>query len=228
MVRRTREEAAATREALLDAAERVFRAQGVARATLSEVAAAAGMTRGAVYWHFRDKAELFEAMCERAAMPMEAMLEAAGAGRRGDPLGQLRAMAVMGLTRLASDPRTQAVFDVIFHKCEFTADLAPVERRQHAADDDCGREVITLLEQAIACGQLPADCDARLAAQMLKSFMIGVMHEWVRSPEAYDLARVAPAFVDALLAGLAAKPPRRSVAPPRRRAKRSERVAHPR
>ena len=222
MVRRTRKEAAATREALLDAAERVFRAHGVARATLSEVAAAAGLTRGAVYWHFRDKADLFEAMCERAAMPMEAMLEAAGA--RGDPLAQLRGMAVLGLTRLASDPRTQAVFDVIFHPCEFTAELAPVARRQHAADDDCGREVTALLEAAIACGQLPADCDPRLAAQMLKSFMVGVMHEWVQSPDAYDLARAAPAFVDTLLAGLVTNPPRRSVAP-RRRAGRARRDA---
>ena len=226
MARRTRKEAAATREALLGAAERVFRAKGVAHATLSEVAAAAGVTRGAVYWHFRDKAELFEAMCERAAMPMETMLDAAGGGRGGDPLGTLRGMAVLGLTRLASDPRTQAVFDVIFHKCEFTADLEPVARRQHAADDDCARQVIALIEEAIARGQLPADCDPRLAAQMLKSFMIGVMHEWVQNPQSYDLARAAPAFIDALLAGLAANPPRRSVAPPRPRARRGDRRAH--
>jgi AcrR family transcriptional regulator len=57
MVRRTRDEALATREALLDAAERVFCASGVTRATLGDVASAAGVTRGAVYWHFRDKGE---------------------------------------------------------------------------------------------------------------------------------------------------------------------------
>ncbi len=228
MARRTRQEAAATRETLLDAAEQVFRAKGVAHATLSEVAAAAGLTRGAIYWHFRDKAELFEAMCERAAMPMEAMLDAAGGGRRGDPLGRLRAMAVLGLSRLARDARTQAVFDVIFHKCEFTAELAPVARRQRVADDDCGRQVIALIEEAIACGQLPSDCDPALAAQMMKAFMIGVMHEWVQSPGSYDLAGAAPAFIDTLLAGLAANPPRRSVAPPRPRARRGTRSARAR
>ena len=76
------QEAVATREALLDAAEREFRGKGVAHTTLADVAEAAGLTRGAIYWHFRDKAELFEAMCERAAMPMEAMLGCAG----GEPL----------------------------------------------------------------------------------------------------------------------------------------------
>ena len=220
MVRRTRQEAAATREALIDAAEHVFRAKGVAHATLSDVAAAAGVTRGAIYWHFRDKAELFEAMCERAAMPMEAMLDAAGDGGADDPLGRLRTMAVLGLSRLAHDARTQAVFDVIFHKCEFTAELAPVAQRQRVADSDCGRHVIALIEEAIARGQLAADCDPRLAAQLMKAFMIGIMHEWVQAPGSYDLANAAPALVDVLLAGLVAKPPRAApaVSPSSRRA----------
>ena len=210
MARRTKAEAVATREALLDAAEQVFRGKGVAHTTLADVAHAAGLTRGAIYWHFRDKAELFEAMCARAAMPMEAMLGCGGGGRCADPLGTLREMAVLGLTRLARDARTQAVFDVIFHKCEFTADLAPVAQRQRTADDGCRRQVIALLEQAIARGQLPADTDPALAAALMKAFMVGVMHEWVQNPSAHHLERTAPVFIDTLLAGLVANPPRRA------------------
>jgi len=211
MARRTREEAAATREALLDAAEREFSGRNVAHKNLAEVAEDAGVTRGAIYWHFRDKAELFEAMCERAAMPMEAMLGCGGARRCADPLGTLRDMAVMGLTRLAHDARTQAVFDVMFHKCEFTADLAPVAQRQRTADEGCRRQVIELLEKAIARRQLPADTDARLAAALLKAFMVGVMHEWVQNPAAYDLERTAPSMIDTVLAGLMTSPPRRAL-----------------
>ena len=47
MARRTKEEAQATRVQILDAAERVFHAQGVSRASLAEVAKAAGVSRGA-------------------------------------------------------------------------------------------------------------------------------------------------------------------------------------
>ena len=220
MARRTKAEAGATREALLDAAEQVFRGKGVAHTTLADVAQAAGLTRGAIYWHFRDKAELFEAMCERAAMPMEAMLGCAGGGRCADPLGTLRDMAVLGLTRLARDERTQAVFDVMYHKCEFTAELAPVAVRQRSADEGCRRQVIGLLEQAIARGQLPADTHPTLAAALLRAFMVGVMHEWVQNPSAYDLERTAPVFIGTLLAGLAANPPRRA-----RRRKSSPRSA---
>ncbi len=97
VARRTKEEAAVTREQLLDAAERVFRERGVAGSTLAEVAAAAGVTRGAVYWHFRDKADLYAAMCERATLPLETMVEDAGATVHADPMAALRELALTAL-----------------------------------------------------------------------------------------------------------------------------------
>src|SRR6266496_5674514 len=120
MVRKTKVEAAVTREQLLDAAERVFRDRGVAKTSLAEVAAAAGVTRGAVYWHFKDKADLFEAMCERATLPLDALLCEASTRPGDDPLGVLRELSLAALTTLATDPRTQALFDVIFHTTELT------------------------------------------------------------------------------------------------------------
>ena len=208
MARRTKTEAAATRQKLLDAAARVFRERGVAHSTLAQVAAAAGVTRGAVYWHFRDKAHLFDALCEREQLPMEAMLACAGETRQEDPLGALRALAVNGLVRLATNPRTQAVFDVIFHKCEFADEFAAVAGRRHATDRGCLVNVERLLKQAVEMRQLPPDTDTVLAARCLNAYMVGVMHEWVQRPEAYDLARAAPAMIDCILAGVAEKPPR--------------------
>ena len=61
-MRRTKEEAAQTRAALLDAAEQLFAERGVSRTSLADIAAAAGVTRGAVYWHFRNKSELLDAI----------------------------------------------------------------------------------------------------------------------------------------------------------------------
>jgi TetR/AcrR family acrAB operon transcriptional repressor len=208
MARRTKTEAASTRDTLLDAALAVFRDQGVAHTSLEEIAAAAGVTRGAIYWHFRDKADLFRALCESAQLPMEAMLVAAGGARHDDPLGALRTLAVDGLTRLATDPRTQAVFDVIFHKCEVASEFTSVADRRHSTESGCLANVEHILKQAVAIGQLPRDIDARLAARCVNAFMVGVMHEWVREPGAYDLGRAAPAMVDTMIAGLRAQPPR--------------------
>ena len=88
---------------------------------------------------------------------MEAMLARAGEIRQTDPLGALRALAVNGLARLATDARTQAVFDVIFHKCEFAAEFAAVAG---AAARDRQRMPRQRRAAAEAGGRAPGSCRA--------------------------------------------------------------------
>jgi TetR/AcrR family acrAB operon transcriptional repressor len=210
MARKTKIEAAITREQLLDAAERVFRDQGVARTSLAEVAAAAGVTRGAVYWHFKDKADLFAAMCERATLPLDALLCDAALAPCADPLGTLRELSIGVLTSLATDARAQAVFEVIFEKTELTGELADLAGERERERSQCVANVEQLVQRAVAAGQLPPDTDTGLAARLLHACVGGIMREWVSDKSAYDLAARAPAFIDAILAGVVAHPPRRA------------------
>jgi TetR/AcrR family transcriptional regulator, acrAB operon repressor len=64
MARKTREEAAQTRQRILDAARQLFHRQGIALTTLEHIARHAGVTRGAVYWHFEDKSGIVFALRE--------------------------------------------------------------------------------------------------------------------------------------------------------------------
>jgi TetR/AcrR family acrAB operon transcriptional repressor len=137
------------------------------------------------------------------------MLEAAGATVHDNPLAALRALAVGGLTRLATDPRTQAVFEVVF-KTELTGDMAQIAGRQERDRCDCLASVEAILQQAVKAGQLPEDTDTALATRIMHGFLIGIMREWVRDKNAYDLAAAAPGLVDTIVAGLAANPPRRA------------------
>lgn len=209
MARRTKEDAASTREQLLDAAERVFRERGVAHTSLAEVAAAAGVTRGALYWHFRDKSDLFDAMCERTRLPLEAMLDRAGTTAHEDPLAALRGLALSALSRLATDRRAQAVFEVMFHKCERALELAPAGERTRRERRLCLVHVEEVMRQAVAAGQLPDDTDTALATEAMHAYVVGLMNEWVLDPDAWDLAGRGPALVDLFIAGLCAAPPRR-------------------
>jgi TetR/AcrR family acrAB operon transcriptional repressor len=209
MVRKTKLEAKVTRERLLDAAEGIFCERGVTRTSLSEVATAAGVTRGAVYWHFKDKADLFRAMCDRATLPLDAMFERAGDAALSDPLGTLRALSIGALQNLAEDARAQKVFEIVFHKSELVdelADLATAHRRERVT---CLAHIEDIMRASAAAGQLPADIDPTLATQGLHALMVGIMHEWVLDPAAYDLHSAAPALIDTYLAGLRHQPPRR-------------------
>ncbi len=68
-MRRTKEEAEETRQRLMDAALKVFSARGYSAARLSDIAAEAGVTRGAVYWHFNNKQGLLFAIFREMANP---------------------------------------------------------------------------------------------------------------------------------------------------------------
>ena len=208
MARRTKEEAKATRERLLDAAETLFLAQGVTRTSLAEVATAAGMTRGAVYWHFKDKGDLFRAMCDRATLPLEANFERAGPCAASDPLGTLRTLSIGALQSLATDSRVQKVFEIVFHKSELVDELAGLATAHRQERCACLAQIEDIMRRAADAGQLPADLDASLATQGLHALMVGIMHEWVLDPSAYDLATAAPALIDMFIAGLQANPPR--------------------
>jgi TetR/AcrR family acrAB operon transcriptional repressor len=208
MARKTKEGAELTHTALLDAAENVFKEKGVAAATLNDIAKAAGMTRGAIYWHFRDKSELVHAMCERATLPMEAMFNEITSVVGNDPLGSIRRLTVHALTQVARSPQQQTVFDILFHKCEKTGEMAPMFEREQQSRGECHSQIEVLFRQAVTLGQLPADTNTTIAVQALHSYMVGLMHEWLLNPEAYDLGRHAQALVDTMIAGLRIAPPR--------------------
>ena len=211
MVRKTKADTEQTYTALLDAAEAMFKEKGVASATLNDIAKSAGMTRGAIYWHFKDKSELVHAMCERATLPMEAMFNEVTAVVGDDPLGSIQKLTVHALTQVAQSPQQQIVFDILFHKCEKTGEMAPMFERERQSRGECHSQIEVLFKQAVKLGQLPADTNTALAVHALHAYMTGLMHEWLLDPSAYDLAKHAESFVQTLIAGLRVAPPRKRV-----------------
>ena len=214
MARKTKENTEHTYSALLDAAEVVFKEKGVAASTLNDIAKMAGMTSGAIYWHFKDKSELVHAMCERATLPMEAMFNEITAVAGNDPLGSIHKLTVHALSQLATSAQQKTVFDILFHKCEKTGEMALMFEREQASRDECHSKIETLLRQAVKLGQLPADTHTTLAMQALHSFMVGIMHEWLLDPTAYDLEKHADALVGTIITGLRIAPPRKRGASP--------------
>lgn len=209
MARKTKEEAQETYNALLDAAERVFQEKGVTNTTLTDVASAAGMTRGAIYWHFKDKTALFKAMCDRAFLPMEALLNEVAAGPGQHPMMALRQMAVHMLHMISTDTRQRTVFDILFHRCEKNQqmDFFTAEQEKRA---ECLEQIAAIFQEAVRMGQLPPDTDTWLAMQAYHSYLMGLIHEWLMYSNDYDLGLHAETMVDIFIAGLQARPPRRA------------------
>lgn len=198
MARRTKKEAEETRLQILDAAEHVFHAQGVSRASLAEVAKEAGVSRGAIYWYFENKIDLFEAMLERMHLPLEELGRASESEEEPNPLGCLRELLIQVLTSLAEDTQTQRIHDILRYKCEYTGDLTGLRERLQAFSIECDQRIARALANAVTKGQLPAQLDCLRAATCLHAYIVGVEANWGLAPT-YDLAAQAPALVDAAL-----------------------------
>ncbi|MGF6637906.1 TetR/AcrR family transcriptional regulator [Paraburkholderia sp. MM6662-R1] len=74
MGRSSRKQAEVTREEILDAAEVLFARDGVSAVPLTSIARHAGLTTGAVYWHFADKDELLVALFDRVHLPVSVLI----------------------------------------------------------------------------------------------------------------------------------------------------------
>lgn len=227
MVRRTKDEAEETRSRILDAAERVFSDNGVSRTSLEDIARAAGVTRGAIYWHFKDKSDLVAAMVNRVTLPMEAMVARTSDESVEDPIASLKACAVNALKRTATDPQCQRVFDVVTHKCEYLGEMAGVSDRVFSIQKSCVDRAEKAIRNAIKRGQLPKSVDPRLAAIGLDAMIFGLISSWLANRNYVNLGRQAEKLIDLYVGGLRGSPrksPRRASAI-RERAPRRRQIA---
>ncbi|NDY92293.1 TetR family transcriptional regulator [Ideonella livida] len=202
MVRKTKAEALETRHQILDAAEQVFLRQGVSGTSLQDIAVAAGVTRGAVYWHFENKAAVFHAMMERVVLPCESAMCELEAAPADAVLDTLCSLAMGPLQELAGKPQVQRVFTIAIHLTEYTGEMK-IEQDQHR--DSIQRylgQMEGLLARAQQSGSLGSHLAPRTAALGLFSLVDGLMMHWTLAPDSFDLVQVGQQTIHSYLAGL--------------------------
>ena len=208
MARRTKEEAAATRDSILDAAEKLFVQQGVSRTTLQHIATEAGVTRGAIYWHFDDKGALFNAMMERATLPLEAELQVLDQSESADPLGDLRDYMMAVLRRTVEDPQARRVFEIVTLKVEFVDDdeMSAVRQRRKDNLNKWMARAERRIRLAKDKGQITCDGDAATAALAMFAMIDGLIRNWMFDPTHFDLLKMGQCLIDPFMEGLRRRP----------------------
>jgi TetR/AcrR family acrAB operon transcriptional repressor len=202
MGRRTKQEALATRDSILDSAELLFEKQGVSRTTLQHIATAAGVTRGAIYWHFADKSALFNAMMERAVMPLETAAQCSEERCGANPVEDVRTWLMSAFRLAATDPRARRVFDIATHKVEYVDELVGVRDRHLASYYSWVTRTEVRLKIAIKRGLLKPNIPARVMALGLWAMVDGLIQLWLLDSTAFNLMRVGRQSVDSHLGAL--------------------------
>ncbi|CNJ05889.1 multidrug efflux transporter transcriptional repressor AcrR [Yersinia aldovae] len=199
MARKTKQQAEETRQHILDAAVREFSAHGVSGTSLTDIAVAAGVTRGAIYWHFKNKVDLFNEVWESSESKIDQLELEYQAKYPDNPLRILREILIYILVSTREDRRRRALMEIVFHKCEFVGEMTSVHDARKVLDLASYERIELALQGCISANQLPANLDTRRAAIIMRAYITGLMENWLYMPESFDIKQEAPVLIDAYL-----------------------------
>jgi TetR/AcrR family transcriptional regulator, acrAB operon repressor len=204
MMRRTKEEAAITRENLLAAALVVFSRSSYSTTTLDDVAKEAGVTRGAIYWHFHSKAELYAALLEKYSSRGGQIVQQA-ASEGGSLVEILRRVFLNLLSAIEMDKDLRAVMEINLFKTEQTAELEANHQRQMVESKTLLNAIAEAMRQGINAGDLRNDISAIEMARAFLAFQNGIVYNWLWDQSAFSLSASASALAAIFLGGIIQK-----------------------
>ena len=195
-MRRTKEEAARTREAILEGALACFDRYGITSATVEQIARESGVTRGAVYHHFAGKREILRAIRERVSLPF--LDQADTTLLRNTESGALERierflLALVGA--LEGDPRKRLAFTVMQLRCEYVGELAEELAAGVRNVDRLAKALESAYREAQAAGELAPGIAPAIAALETVMFMNGLVRLWILHSAASDPRRRARAAI---------------------------------
>ncbi len=184
MARKTKAEAERTKQHLITAARRVFQHHGITNTSLESVALAAGVTRGAVYWHFRNKSDLFQAVRKQTGKLLQLNQKVPG-----DALQKLESGLLDALHRLETENEARSTFEIMLWKCEYVGEFSAVRDNLMSSGRDFWQEVNQLYLQAAKEKILRPKLNPRLAALETLFFFTGLLKIWLAETP-HSLARL--------------------------------------
>ncbi|AZZ45599.1 TetR family transcriptional regulator [Pseudomonadaceae bacterium SI-3] len=197
-MRRTKEDAEQTRLKIIAAALELFSKNGYSNTTLAMIADEAGFSRGPIYWHFKNKDELYQAVLGFSQQPLEKLItQSQSMAER--PLEALEHFVSEWFRLLLEDRWHRQSFEILLNKTEFTEQMADTLARERKLT----RDIVTLLETLIEAASPsidPGTAKPHSRALFVYASLMGITHSWLFSPELFNLKSQQTLFTKQLLA----------------------------
>ncbi|XXQ67679.1 TetR family transcriptional regulator [Neisseriaceae bacterium B1] len=200
-MRKTKAEAEQTRQDLLTAALDTFFENGVTNTSLQAIAEQAGVTRGALYWHFKNKEDLFDALFQKHFAPFTQQMERIFTlkGNAWDNLRQI----LHDILIMLENEECQRKFCCVMHaKCEQTSKNASITELERLYHQRSYLQLHRVLQYCQQQGSLPEKINIDLASIYLKSSFTGIINIWVYAPEVLPLSTTGALLLNASLDNL--------------------------
>lgn len=195
-MRRTKAEAEQTRRTIKDTARRLFAERGVSRTSLESIAQAAGLSRGAIYWHFANKIELFNDLREDALAPLFRNVgETLQAGLSGDSLLAVEEALLQVLRALEQDAGIRDTFSLISLKCEYVGEFRSVLTGVLPSTQEWVGRIRQAYGAARQAGCLRPGLEPECLALETQAFLFGLIRLWLMDESGAALRGKAEAMV---------------------------------
>ncbi|QDX81626.1 hypothetical protein B9N43_10400 [Denitratisoma sp. DHT3] len=176
MARRRKEEADQTRSRILEAAERVFLARGVSLASMDEIARNAGVTRGAIYWHFTGKRDILNVLCmELRIWLLQVKDDLAVQLDLHEPLNAVALVLKKSVADLENHQKIRKALKIILTCSEYQEDCGPIWNELQNTQNELHRMTALAYHQAALQNALKAELVPERAAQDTRIFIEGLV-----------------------------------------------------
>lgn len=175
MPKRTHEDAERTKQAILESALRLFSRRGYESTSLSDIARFAGVTRGAIYWHFKDKGQILVELCEYldSDKGFHDLLKQASDPSEPQPLQKIKEWLRECGTDSSIVFYSSALFNLVAKIMSGAVGTDDVRANLKAMFDRRRVLLVKAVSNAVKHEQLPSDCNIELAAEILEVFLGG-------------------------------------------------------
>jgi TetR/AcrR family transcriptional regulator, acrAB operon repressor len=201
MMRRTKADAAATREQLLKAGLTVFSRKGYTASTMEDIAKQAEVTRGAIYWHFGSKAELYAALINSYA-GLSGSIVQQSVSEGGSLLEVLERILTHLLAAVETDALLKEVMELTQYKTERVSELEPVFQKLIESAEQLLKGITDVFQDGINQGLIRNDVQAVDVARAYLAYQNGITSLWLSNPSAFSIKEKASNFARIFIDGI--------------------------
>ncbi len=200
-MRRTKEEAEATRKAILDTALVEFAEKGYSATKLQDIAKKAGVTRGAIYWHFENKADLYLKLQDEISGETNAVIQEA-IDEGGTFQDIIKRVLVRSLEYMERSERFRSFMQLLYTKIEMSPELEAGWKRNVEEGETTLQGLIKIFELARQKGQIKQNVDPKELAFTFLALQNGAATLRILLDDTYSLSEMADGIADILLHGV--------------------------
>ena len=184
MVRKTKEDAELTRQRIINAAREVFLVRGVSKSTLEHIATQAEVTRGAVYWHFKNKTDIFHAIRDQVFLPLiDRMDDTLNIESSDDALTQIEKSLCDTVQELNENIEMRQTYEIMMIKCEYVDEFATVLQQILGNCSSITQNIQLAYERAHSQNILVGSHSPHALALDTHLFFSGLLHMWVKDAD---------------------------------------------